>query len=134
LFLFQRYMLVVNGEPPDGLAGPSGVFLDGRGNGMPGSDYVKSFGPGILAGAYFRINPQAQGKIRHAPSADPLPKTAHLQSPRDAWARPIERVQIPVPKGGLVRLAANAVDAVLGTLDSPLEIHGRFRTRSRNEN
>ena len=31
LYLFQRYKLVVNGMPPSGLAGPSGILLDGLG-------------------------------------------------------------------------------------------------------
>ena len=55
LYLFRRYKLVVNGMPPAGLAGPSGVLLDGLGNGIPGSDYVRNFGPAILAGPYRRI-------------------------------------------------------------------------------
>ncbi len=52
VYLFDHYQLVVNGRAPDGLAGPTGPLLDGRGNGEPGSDYVKVFGPRILAGTY----------------------------------------------------------------------------------
>jgi hypothetical protein len=49
LYLFAYYKLVVNGTDPSGLASPSGVLLDGQGNGVPGSDYVRVFGPSILA-------------------------------------------------------------------------------------
>jgi hypothetical protein len=51
VYLFQPYRLVVNGMAPDGLASPSGTLLDGAGNGIPGSNYVRVFGRGILAGA-----------------------------------------------------------------------------------
>jgi uncharacterized repeat protein (TIGR01451 family) len=134
LYLFRRYKLVVNGTPPAGLTGPSGVFLDGRGNGTPGSDHVKTFGPGLLAGSYFRVTHQVQQKARHVPSASSHASTTHLQSPRAASARPIARTQVPTPNGGSIWLKENAVDAVLGTLVSPSEVHIRFRTRSRSEN
>jgi hypothetical protein len=43
-------MLVVNGKSPTGVTSSSGVFLDGAGNGVPGSDYVRVFGREVLAG------------------------------------------------------------------------------------
>ena len=52
VYLFRHYKLVVNGTAPDGLASPAGTLLDGKGNGVPGSDYVRTFGPRILAGQY----------------------------------------------------------------------------------
>jgi parallel beta-helix repeat protein len=50
VYLFARYRLVVNGSTPTGVAGVTGLLLDGKGNGMPGSDYVATFGKEILAG------------------------------------------------------------------------------------
>ncbi len=38
--LSRRFTLTVNGTPPDGLAGPSGVPLAGRGEGQAGTDFV----------------------------------------------------------------------------------------------
>ena len=45
-----RYMLTVNGTSPTGVTGPSGVLLDGNGDGQPGGNYVRTFGREILAG------------------------------------------------------------------------------------
>ena len=45
-----RYRLVVKGGSPSGVTNSSGVFMDGAGNGVPGSDYVRDFGRGILTG------------------------------------------------------------------------------------
>jgi uncharacterized repeat protein (TIGR01451 family) len=66
VYLFQKYELIVNGEAPDGLASPTGVLLDGLGNGEPGSDYVKVFGPRILAGPYNAFPPQTTHRARHS--------------------------------------------------------------------
>ena len=38
-----RYTLVVRGSAPGGLAGPTGVPLDGAGTGRPGGDYIVTF-------------------------------------------------------------------------------------------
>jgi hypothetical protein len=62
VYLFHRYRLVVNGMSPNGLTGSSGVLLDGAGNGVPGSNFVRVFGKGILAGAN---RPASQ--LGHAP-------------------------------------------------------------------
>ena len=48
--LFRQYRLVVNGSTPTGVAGATGLLLDGRGDGRPGTDFVRTFGKGILAG------------------------------------------------------------------------------------
>ena len=45
-----HYVLVVNGSTPTGVAGATGILLDGQGNGVPGTDYVAHFGKEILAG------------------------------------------------------------------------------------
>ena len=50
LNVFQQYVLVVNGSTPTGVAGATGLLLDGRGNGVPGTDYVARFGKEFLAG------------------------------------------------------------------------------------
>jgi hypothetical protein len=42
--------------PPAGLSSPSGVFVDGLGKGVPGSDYVRTFGPKILAERFPQFN------------------------------------------------------------------------------
>lgn len=42
LKLHRRYTLRVHGKAPSGLASPSGILLDGAGNGHPGTDYVAS--------------------------------------------------------------------------------------------
>jgi hypothetical protein len=43
LNLRQVYQITVNGMAPSGLTNVSGVSLDGRGNGLPGSNLVMSF-------------------------------------------------------------------------------------------
>ena len=40
----------VNGTSPSGLSNTSGQFLQGQGSGHPGTNYVQTFGEGILAG------------------------------------------------------------------------------------
>lgn len=42
--------LTVIGTAPSGVSGPTGVLLDGAGNGQPGSDFKVVFGRSILAG------------------------------------------------------------------------------------
>jgi hypothetical protein len=133
LYLFRSYKLVVNGMPPAGLAGPTGVLLDGLGNGIPGSDYVRVFGPEILAGPYRRAVPPVNHKIQHVTSAHPHSSTTPPRSPQAESGRRLERTQLAVPKGGLGRLPADAVDAVLGTLVSPLRSQGRDRKESRSQ-
>jgi hypothetical protein len=50
VYLFRKYRLVVNGSTPTGVAGATGLLLDGAGTGQPGSDFVRKFGRNILAG------------------------------------------------------------------------------------
>ena len=89
LYLFRRYKLVVNGMPPAGLASPSGILLDGLGNGVPGSDYVRNFGPAILAGSYRRITSPTNHVVRHERSAHRHSSTTPLRSHRVALGRTI---------------------------------------------
>jgi hypothetical protein len=65
VYLFAHYQLVVNGMAPSGVSGPTGVLLDGRGNGVPGSDYVRVFGPRILAGPNRHLKSSANFKTMH---------------------------------------------------------------------
>jgi hypothetical protein len=44
------YKLTVNGLPPEGLTGATGLPLDGAGNGVPGSNYVADISAKTLAG------------------------------------------------------------------------------------
>jgi hypothetical protein len=64
VYLFGRYLLVVNGSTPTGVAGATGLLLDGKGNGMPGSDYVATFGKEILAGPNAQVA-RAKRSLRH---------------------------------------------------------------------
>ena len=50
LNVHDRYRLTIRGTGPAGVAGPSGVLLDGTGDGRPGSDSVITFGRESLAG------------------------------------------------------------------------------------
>jgi hypothetical protein len=127
VYLFRRYQLVVNGMPPAGLAGPSGVLLDGLGSGVPGSNYVRNFGRGILAGRSRPIARPFHREIEHLPSAGPHASRTPPRPGRAASERRTEPTRIPVPNGGLVQLPPNAVDAVLATLVAPFELQGHAR-------
>ncbi len=50
LNIHWKYRLTVNGTAPSGLTNPSGILLDGVGNGQPGSNYVTSITWRNLAG------------------------------------------------------------------------------------
>jgi hypothetical protein len=55
------YQLTVNGTAPSGLTGATGIRLDGLGNGTSGTNYVRMFSGGILAGpapAMLSANPK----------------------------------------------------------------------------
>ena len=56
VYLFAHYRLLVNGSTPTGVAGATGLLLDGKGNGQPGSDFVTTFGKSILAGPNVQIS------------------------------------------------------------------------------
>ncbi len=50
LNLESFYQLTVDGAPPTGLTSSTGVPIDGAGTGTPGTNYVRMFSGGILAG------------------------------------------------------------------------------------
>jgi hypothetical protein len=130
VYLFARYKLVVNGTAPLGLASPSGVLLDGRGTGVPGSDYVRIFGPSILA----RPHPQFPWAMRahtsHWKSARTHSSIGEPRSHYSASAAGSERKHAAPVRAGHGRLPADAVDAVLGRSVSPLRSRG---SRSRGK-
>ena len=120
VYLFQRYRLVVNGMAPDGLANPFGTLLDGKGNGTPGSDYVKIFGPSILAGPAPGFSARSIHKFQHARSDRAHPTT---KQPTPALHGSLsgvrsERIDATTARGPHSRLNAKAVDAVLATITS----------------
>jgi hypothetical protein len=51
LNLHKTYVLTINGTPPSGLKNPAGLFLDGAGNGQPGSNYLTMLTSSDLAGS-----------------------------------------------------------------------------------
>ena len=51
LILRTTYQLTINGMPTSGLKNPEGLFLDGAGNGQPGTNYVALVTRSNLAGA-----------------------------------------------------------------------------------
>jgi uncharacterized repeat protein (TIGR01451 family) len=59
-----RYELVVSGTPPGGVRDASGRLIDGNGDGQPGSNFVRVFGRGILAGP---SRPAAPGRGHRGP-------------------------------------------------------------------
>ena len=137
----RPHKLIVNGEAPSGLASPSGTLLDGQGNGKPGSDYVKTFGPSILAGPYpgfsasaFLKFPHPKPVVAHPTTKKPI--TVRHSPPKPVVAHPTTKKPITVrhsptsseqgkrsasktAKSPHNRLNAKAVDAALATMTSP---------------
>jgi hypothetical protein len=127
LYLFQRYKLVVNGTAPSGLASSSGILLDGQGNGNPGSDYVKTFGPSILAGPHPPFPGAARSVTPHSKSAHTHSSIKEHGSHHSAWATRRERMHAAHTKADSSPLRSDAVDAVLGTLVSSRMSQNRGR-------
>lgn len=116
LDLRQRYRLIVNGMPPQGITSTSGAYLDGLGNGTPGSNYDKIFGAGVLAGPNpgFGAGRARWSALRAAALAEPAP--AWPTSPPDRIGGGRARVaSAHVRIAPLVRLNPAAVDAVIGS-------------------
>jgi hypothetical protein len=105
LKLFARYHLVVNGSTPTGVAGATGLLLDGRGNGVPGTDYVATFGTEILAGP--NDPPRISRRSLHHQN---LPTMTHASSHQPTGSTAASRNQA---------LSALAVDAVLAEVVRP---------------
>jgi hypothetical protein len=105
VYLFAHYRLVVNGSTPTGVAGATGLLLDGRGNGVPGSDFVATFGKEILAGP--NDPPRTSRRSLHVRH---LPTTTHASSHQPTGSTAASRNQA---------LSAAAVDAVLAAVMRP---------------
>jgi len=58
-----RYTLRIHGTGPLGVAGPTGLSLDGAGTGQAGSDYVTTFGRSILVGAARAYSVPIPGRV-----------------------------------------------------------------------
>jgi IPT/TIG domain len=52
LDLRKTYHLTINGTPPSGVKNPTGTFLDGAGDGAPGSNYLATVPSANLAGLF----------------------------------------------------------------------------------
>ena len=116
VYLYARYRLVVNGSTPTGVAGTSGVLIDGAGTGRPGSDYVRDFGPEILAGPNFTGVTPAVAGFRPATSASPALSRSSVipqASPTTPLAPPAS-----APRG-YAGPTARAVDRVLDSFRKP---------------
>jgi hypothetical protein len=121
VYLFGHYKLVVNGKAPSGLASPSGTLLDGQGNGKPGSDYVKTFGPSILAGPYPGFSARGFPKAHHAKPVVAHSTTKEPISVRHSHVSAVQgqRSASKTATSLQHRLNARAVDAALATMTSP---------------
>jgi hypothetical protein len=97
------------------VAGASGALIDGAGNGKPGSNYVRDFGPEILAGPNLaRAAPAAAG-FRPATSASPaLSRSSVIQQ-----ASPATSLTPAAAPRGYAGLTARAVDLVLESFHNP---------------
>ena len=58
LYLFGHYVLTVNGMAPNGLISTTGIRLGGTTVGGPGANFVRVFGPEILAGPNPAVQPR----------------------------------------------------------------------------
>jgi hypothetical protein len=72
--VFQPVVLTVNGVAPGGLTNTAGLFLDGAGNGTPGSDFVAPITVGNIVGPTpLPVAPRPSSHATHA-VAHPAPK------------------------------------------------------------
>jgi hypothetical protein len=74
VYLFGHYRLEVNGSTPTGVAGATGLLLDGKGNGQPGSDFVTTFGKSILAGPNVQISRAERSPLHRSRTDAPHPQ------------------------------------------------------------
>jgi len=74
VYLFARYHLLVNGSTSTGVAGDTGLLLDGEGNGHSGSDFVTTFGKEILAGPNSKDPPAKHSPLHRTRLQAPQPR------------------------------------------------------------
>jgi hypothetical protein len=116
-----QYMLVVNGTSPTGVSGPSGVLLDGAGNGVPGSDYVRVFGREILAGPNRLVSRRGRlASHQLQPDHARAVRLSGLHAAHQAPAHTGHSRGVPSVAGqGHVALNPSAVDVALESLVVP---------------
>jgi parallel beta-helix repeat protein len=117
VYLFRQYRLLVNGSTATGVAGATGLLLDGKGNGQPGSDYIQVFGSSILAGPAPAFAARTIPGARHARIGW---EYATTRAPRPVPHSPFSAGRIGATQAGHAhaRLGAEAVDAALATRSS----------------
>ncbi len=76
LYLFGHYQLEINGTSPTGVSDIYGNLLDGAGTGLPGSNYVRTFGPEVLVGQSPPAGPKAHAAAPKVKAAAPKAKAA----------------------------------------------------------
>ena len=94
LKLRVRYRLTVNGKAPSGLANPSGILLDGAGNGHPGTDYVTSITWSNLRGRAGTADSRSGSRSPLARGQNPDIAAAALLSEIACARRPSARARI----------------------------------------
>jgi hypothetical protein len=95
-----KYTLTVNGAAPSGLTNPSGVPLDGAGDGQVGSNYVASVTWRNLAGTASKLPTYAL--VHKTP-----PQPAHKKvSPRHVKAAVTQRVKVALHPAAVDHLLA----------------------------
>jgi hypothetical protein len=97
LSLWQTYILVVNGKSPGGLTDTAGRYLDGKGNGTAGSNYVARINRKILAGPAITSRTVARAALRPA-SRSPVGARARI-SVRSVASRSFPRPRPTAKKG-----------------------------------
>ncbi len=124
LTLTAMYQLTVNGTTPGGLTSATGVPLDGAGNGTPGTNFVRMFSGGILAGpatALQSAQPKRFAALQRQLAAD-MKRFAAERSKLTAAQRFAQAKRVAALEKRLAtntrlkkEFAAQAVDHVLGS-------------------
>jgi uncharacterized repeat protein (TIGR01451 family) len=113
-----QYMLVVNGTSSTGVAGQSGILLDGNGDGVPGGNYVRGFGRDVLAGPNPMDSRRGHVLVHRSPPGHTPPvrlsvtKATHPASAGKHHSDPGSSVARQTRVG----LHPSLVDAVLGSI------------------
>ena len=124
LTLTAMYQLTVNGTAPSGLTSATGVLLDGAGNGTPGTNFVRMFSGGILAGpatAVLSAQPKRFAALeRQLAAAKKQFAAEHSKltaAQRLAQAKKVAALEKRLATNTRLKkeLAAQAVDHVLGS-------------------
>ena len=115
LSLHRVYQITVNGMAPLGLTNTSGVLLDGRGNGQPGTNFVailRGFGldkPRVLSNKLIRD--QLGGKPLSSRRVNPQPSKSlsRLNHPSPALQTPQHSLRVSTPHGPVPALRTRKI-------------------------